>query len=236
MRRVPGLAFLVLAVLLAFGGGPAVLAEDLSGRVVGVVDGDTLDLLTAEHRTVRVRLAEIDAPEHDQPWGARAKQALSSLAFGREATVRSTATDRYGRTVGRVYAGGVDVNAALVSQGAAWAYRSYVTDGSILDREAEARAAGRGLWSLPAFERSPPWEWRRSLRAVAAAERARPRPQPDARLTPMSASAPRACDSRRYCRQMRSCADAVFHLKQCGVSSLDGDGDGVPCESLCRGR
>lgn len=42
------------------------------------------------------------------------------------------------------------------------------------------------------------------------------------------------CGSKRRCGQMLSCDEAMAYLTQCGVSSLDRDGDGVPCESLCR--
>ena len=67
-------------------------------------------------------------------------------------------TDRYGRTLGRVYVGGVDVNAEMIRQGAAWAYRQYLKDPSLLRLEAQARAAQRGLWGLPEAQRCPPWE------------------------------------------------------------------------------
>ena len=110
------LALLLLAALPA-------LALDYTGRVVGISDGDTLTLLTPEKQQIRVRLGEIDTPESRQPYGERAKQALSDLAFGKEARVVVQDTDKYGRTVGRVYVGRVDVNADMVRQGAAWVYR-----------------------------------------------------------------------------------------------------------------
>ena len=66
-----GILFLLLLV-----GTPAA-AETLSGRVVGITDGDTLTLLTVDRVQVKVRLAEIDAPEAHQPYGQRAKQALT---------------------------------------------------------------------------------------------------------------------------------------------------------------
>ena len=44
------------------------------------------------------------------------------------------------------------------------------------------------------------------------------------------------CGDKRYCGQMTSCAEAMFYYRSCGVTRLDGDGDGIPCESLCRGR
>lgn len=43
-----------------------------------------------------------------------------------------------------------------------------------------------------------------------------------------------SCDDVKYCKQMRSCAEAKYHLNECGESRLDRDGDGVPCENVCR--
>jgi len=85
--------------------GP-LLAAELTGKVVGISDGDTLTLLVpdgARFKQVKVRLGEIDTPESKQPYGQRAKQALSDLAFGKQARVVVQDTDRFGRTVGRVY-------------------------------------------------------------------------------------------------------------------------------------
>ena len=118
-RQFLSLTLLSLLLLAAL---PA-LALDYTGRVVGISDGDTLTLLTPEKQQIRVRLGEIDTPESRQPYGTRARQALSNLAFGKEARVVVQDTDRYGRTVGRVYVGGLDVNAEMVKQGAAWVYR-----------------------------------------------------------------------------------------------------------------
>ena len=42
-----------------------------------------------------------------------------------------------------------------------------------------------------------------------------------------------SCGSKRYCGEMRSCAEAQYYYRQCGVSRLDGDKDGIPCEKLC---
>jgi endonuclease YncB( thermonuclease family) len=151
-----------LVLLLALA-SPA-LAEELRGRVVGITDGDTLTLLTPERREVKIRLAEIDTPESRQPYGTRARQALSDLAFRRDVRVDVQDTDRYGRTVGRIYAGRVDVNAEMVRRGAAWVYRRYSHDPLLLVLENEARQAQRGVWALPESQRTPPWEWRRERR------------------------------------------------------------------------
>lgn len=163
-RRNSGLAGLLLAVLMLVT-AQAVIAAEISGRVIGITDGDTLTVLSDMRQQVKVRLAEIGTPESRQPYGSRAKQALSDLAFGKAVRVIVQNTDRYGRTVGRVYAGPVDVNAALVRQGAAWVYRRYSHEPALLRLEQEAQAARRGLWTLPEAERTPPWEWRAVARA-----------------------------------------------------------------------
>ncbi len=157
-RSLAPLAGFVLLLLPTFAA-----AEELRGRAVGIADGDTLTLLTDGRREVRVRLADIDTPERGQPYGDRARQALSDLAFGKAVLVAVVDTDRHGRTVGRVLAEGLDVNAEMVRRGAAWVYRRWSRDPSLLRLE-EARAARRGLWALPEAQRMPPWEWRAANR------------------------------------------------------------------------
>ncbi|HEY8609814.1 MAG TPA: thermonuclease family protein [Roseomonas sp.] len=224
------LASILLAAALLIA-SPAWAAE-LAGRVVGLSDGDTITILTPERQQVRIRLGEIDTPESRQPYGTRARQALSDLVFGKDVRVVVQDTDRYGRTVGRVHAGPLDVNAEMVRQGAAWVYRQYSRDAQLLRLEAEAKAARRGLWALPEAERTPPWEWRAAERNGGGTSPA-PAPAPPARSSPAAASG-FTCGAKQYCREMTSCAEARFYLSQCGLSRLDGDRDGVPCETLCR--
>jgi endonuclease YncB( thermonuclease family) len=150
-----------LIFLLLLAAVPA-WAETLTGRVVAIADGDTLTLLTPDRRQIKVHLHGIDTPESHQPWGTRARQALSDLAFQKSVRVEVQDTDRYGRTVGRVYAGAVDVNAELVRRGMAWVYTRYNRDPALPVLEAEARAARRGLWADP--RPVPPWDWRRQQR------------------------------------------------------------------------
>jgi micrococcal nuclease len=129
--------------------------------VIGISDGDTLTVLH-EQQQIKVRLAEIDAPEKAQAFGARAKQSLSDLCFGKQAEVVPQSSDRYGRTVARVRCDGIDANAEQVRRGMAWVFDRYVTDRSLYALQDEARTARRGLWSDPAPV--PPWEWRREWR------------------------------------------------------------------------
>ena len=153
-----------IAALLLFVAAIAAGAETLTGKVVSVADGDTITILVDSAR-VKIRLAEIDAPERGQPWGKRAQQALTGKVAGHVVQVETKFNDRYGRRVGHVIYSGRDVNRELVREGHAWVYRQWLRDATLLDDEAHARAARAGLWSLPENERVPPWEWRQAARA-----------------------------------------------------------------------
>ena len=152
----------LLAATLLLSFVTAAFGADLQGRVVGISDGDTFTLLTVENQQVKIRLAQIDAPESGQPYGKRSKQALSGLIYGEDVWVQVETTDRYGRTVGTPLIGNLDVCEEMVRMGAAWAYREYLGDQGLLTLEANAKAEKRGLWDLPEAQNTPPWEWRRS--------------------------------------------------------------------------
>ena len=125
--------------------------------VVAITDDDTLTARCRE-QSLKIRLAEIDAPEKRQPFGERSKQSLSSLCYRQQAAIQPKTKDRYGRTVARVYCAGVDANAAMVRDGMAWAFRKYQTDTGIPRLEALARAERVGLWADPMPKQ--PLEWR----------------------------------------------------------------------------
>lgn len=137
----------------------AATGGELVGRVVGIADGDTLTILV-RHQQVKIRLADIDAPESGQPYGSQSKQSLSSVCFGKPAVVNTAGTDRYGRTIGRVSCSGVDANAFQVRAGMSWVYEKYAPrESSLYEMQHEAMAAKRGLWAAEAV---PPWEWRKT--------------------------------------------------------------------------
>jgi micrococcal nuclease len=149
--------------------GPEAQARrEFNGRVVAVADGDTFTLQTRDKRRIRVRLAEVDAPESAQPWGRRAKKALSSLIQSKAVRVVTMGRDSDGRMLGRVFVKEVDVNAEMVRLGSAHAYRAHLTDTSLIAMEEEARTAQRGLWSLR-LAAVRPWDWRNKRAAPATA-------------------------------------------------------------------
>lgn len=130
-------------------------------QVISIADGDTLTLLV-KREPLKIRLADIDAPEKKQPYGQRSKESLSSLCWGKDATYQTQTVDRYGRTVARVTCGGIDVNRAQVARGMAWTYDKYNTDSSLPSAQAAARSGRKGLWadSVP----MPPWEFRHPVK------------------------------------------------------------------------
>jgi len=155
-HRIPVASAFLLALVACTAGA------DVPGRVVSVHDGDTLTVLV-ERRQLKVRLADIDAPELGQPFGANSKRSLSELCFGKPATLDVRGQDRYKRTIARVTCAGTDANAEQVRRGMAWTYTRYAPADSPLHAvQLAARSASRGLWA----EAAPvaPWEWRRAAR------------------------------------------------------------------------
>lgn len=155
----------LLALLFLLGGpGCTDAASDRVDRA-RVFDGDSFEARRADGRRVEVRLFGIDAPERYQAWNRRSRSALRDLVDGESLSLRVVEVDRYDRLVAEVFLpDGRSVNAAQVEEGNAWVYRRYTDDARLIGLEEEARAARRGLWSMPAHEQVPPWEWRRQQR------------------------------------------------------------------------
>ena len=185
-------------------------------RIIQVIDGDTVVAQLGE-KSVRIRLAEIDAPEIGQPWGLNAKKALEAKVLGSSVSLEVIDVDRYDRLVARLNLDNRQINRELVSEGHAWVYRRYMRDESLLVNETVASKNKIGLWATGS--QIAPWEWRRGNRSerVNSARKVN-----------------RSCDEKPYCRNLKTCEDALFFLEICNQQRLDGDQDGVPCEALCK--
>lgn len=142
----------VFVAAVLFWAALQVHAGTLAGKVVAIADGDTVTILDRDNRQHKIRLAGIDAPERKQPYYQASRQHLAKLAFGRQATIEWSKTDRYKRIVGNVIVAGEDVGLLQVRAGYAWWYRDYAREQSPDDRiryeaaELDARKLRRGLW------------------------------------------------------------------------------------------
>lgn len=128
--------------------------ELIEGRVVRVVDGDTI---VVDHgQRDRVRLSGIDTPKRDQPWGDAAKREMRRLVAGKDVSVNWYKRDRWDQLIENVYVDGEDVGLLMVEMGMAWHFKRYVHEQTPEARKAYARAekaaqrAGKGLWSIRA--------------------------------------------------------------------------------------
>jgi micrococcal nuclease len=126
-------------------------------KVVGIIDGDTIDCLI-NYKTIRVRLHAIDAPEKKQDYYTRSKQALSSLCYGRQAILIEHGHDRYRRMIAEVYVNDKNINYKMVELGMAWHFKKYSSDNKLAAIEKSARNNKKGLWSLN-FPIAP-WDYR----------------------------------------------------------------------------
>ncbi|BAL94486.1 thermonuclease family protein [Rubrivivax gelatinosus] len=135
--------------------------------VIAVADGDTLTArCPAPQGTLRVRLAEVDAPEKAQAYGSASRRQLAALCLRRPAEVRplpgAAGHDRYGRAVAHVRCGGRDAGTAQLRAGLAWVAEGYASDLNLPALQWQARHERAGLWADA--RPLPPWVWRRRHR------------------------------------------------------------------------
>ena len=158
---------IIIALILALTSCTS-FADQLVGKVIKVTDGDTVNVLTSDFETHRIRLSGIDAPEKRQAFGSRSKQALAGLIDGKTVNVEYNKLDKYQRVVGKITFNGQDVNLRQIKLGLAWHYKKYEKEQDVEDRSIYANAeylAQRdklGLW----YDGNPiaPWDFRKQKR------------------------------------------------------------------------
>jgi endonuclease YncB( thermonuclease family) len=143
----------------------AASADTISGKVVAVANGDTLTIVDGAAKRHRIRLAEIDAPERKQTFGAESRKSLAEICLQKPAVAETVVKDR--RLIGKVSCAGVDAGTEQVRRGMAWVFAGTVLPNSPLpEMEANARLRALGLWGGDKPE--PPWEWRKRQSRPAA--------------------------------------------------------------------
>jgi micrococcal nuclease len=209
-----------------------------TAEVVSVGDGDTLRV-QGQDGPVTIRLACVDAPESSQAFGPEATLRLRQIvSTGQPVEVRAIERDRYGRTVAEIYSGGQSVGLQLVREGYAVVYEQYIsgcapTAEDYRQAESAARNARRNFWSQP--NPTMPWDFRRG--GASPAPTAPPPavvPAPDTPPAAATSALPACVSSDCDCGDFATWeqAQAVLNASPGDPHRLDGDSDGVACESL----
>jgi endonuclease YncB( thermonuclease family) len=156
-------------------------AETLAGRVVKVIDGDTVEVIDLHRQRFRVRLSWSDAPEKGQPHGSLSTRSLRALVYRKPVTVDWYKKDEYHRLIGQLWVAPgdscpsaaatcthtLDVALAQIEAGMAWHYRHYAHEQTAEQRthyaraEEQARERRAGLWGAR-VKAIAPWVWRHS--------------------------------------------------------------------------
>ena len=147
-------AFYLLTLSLAAG----FLSAYIPLEDIRVIDGDTIRA-EVKGKEIKIRLVEIDAPEMSQPFGVKSKIFLNRLLYKKNVTLIAQGEDRYGRTLGEIYANGESANTLMIKFGFAWVYDRYAKDSSLYEYQDQARAKSLGLWQ--AKDPIAPWVWRK---------------------------------------------------------------------------
>jgi len=133
-------------------------AQVFFGKAIAVIDGDTV-LVLRKRKPVKIRLADIDAPEKGQDFGMASRRSLAEMVFGKQLRISTRAVDKYGRIVAQLSVDGLNVNEEQVRRGMAWQYSHHFSDSRYINLQNEAQHARRGLWVLA--HPVKPWQWRK---------------------------------------------------------------------------
>lgn len=192
--------------------------------VVKVIDGDTVIVLI-DGKNETLRLIGIDTPEMVDPrkpvqcFAKEASEKAKNTLTGQKVRLESDQTqgdkDKYNRLLRYIFlADGTSFNKMMIEQGFAHEYTynlPYKYRDEYISAQKNAKANDLGLWAPDACP-------------VAV----------DTLPAPAVNSGNWKCDCTKVCNKMDGCAEAMYQLKTCGCTARDADGDGTPCESLCR--
>jgi endonuclease YncB( thermonuclease family) len=131
----------------------------LTGKVIAIKDGDTVVVIDSLNTQTTLRLAEVDCPEKNQPFGTKAKQFTSDQVYLKIVKYTITDTDRYGRSIAMIYYDDDKyLSAEIIRSGMGWHYKKYSKSIELAELEIIAKNEKRGLW----IDKNPisPSDWR----------------------------------------------------------------------------
>ncbi len=125
------------------------------GKIVDIIDGDTVRFQDEDGKTRTIRLYQIDAPEWNQPFGKEAARYLASLVKGKTVSIIVRRfDDKYGRDIADLYVDDMWVVGHLVEKGYAWNYVAYSDSAEIVALEQKTNNSawklshGRKKWQI----------------------------------------------------------------------------------------
>jgi micrococcal nuclease len=150
--------YLKIACLFLFLDGGFARAQ--CGKVLSIHDGDTFTMLFSDNQKQKVRVAFIDAPEHEQEFGEQSTAYAKQLLLDKNVCIDVKYKDRYRRAVAVVtLPNGKILNDEMLKSGMAWHFVKYSDDQRLAKLEQKARKRKQGLWATA--QPVAPWEWRK---------------------------------------------------------------------------
>lgn len=145
---------------------PFFILSQTTAKVIRIKDGDTIVVLLETNEQKILRLAEVDCPEKGQPFGKNAKQFTSDQVFGKTITFLETDTDRYGRSIAKIYyAGEKYLSAEIIKAGMGWWYHQRSKNIELGEFQETAKNSKIGLWQDS--NTISPWDYRKQKRDAA---------------------------------------------------------------------
>jgi micrococcal nuclease len=211
-------------------------SQTLTGKIIKIIDGDTV-VTDSQGKRTKIRLACIDAMESNTAMGKESTKLLQELIpVGTQVKFNIVDIDMYQSSIAEVYRGNNLVNLQMVQAGKAVVYQQYLKNcpnnsQKLLDAEARAKARQLGFWGLPTSQQIYPWDWRRGARTAKSQASQNPTVNfsPSSNLPPCTKS---DCNCSDFSTQAE--AQRIFEAFPNDRFRLDGDNDGVACESLRR--
>jgi len=122
-----------------------------------VHDGDTVTAVNQSGRVEKFRLANIDAPEYQQPYGQAARQALAQKLSKTPFHMTPNGRDQYDRLLATLWVDDRNINRELVAEGLAWVFDRYSPPADLVAAEKGAKKARIGLWEAADPVRPATW-------------------------------------------------------------------------------
>jgi micrococcal nuclease len=133
--------------------------DSVNGKVISVLDGNTIEVVGEDKENHVVMLAGIDSPELTQEYGEKAKKYLEKMLLEKKVIVHFQGKDRKGNKLAVVLLKGeIDARIELLKVGLAWTSEKDPLPELEVHRT-EAQEKGRGLWKEE--NPTPPWTYRR---------------------------------------------------------------------------